>query len=256
MKLSAISSKSPENPFPEIFKASILILLIFSASFCSRGKTEDVLSQPGNIQSWAKGQWSEYEVHKGERQFTVRYTVIGKDESDSGLFWIESIVKSSEDSFLWQALVPEFFKGPPRELVIVDLTQSRLEALAIPLGKKCRTDFLIGSFDPEELKKLGFETDFVTTPAGKFYSLHCQMMIDNSPVDAWISSKAPIFGLVSWESKNEVRTLVNLGYDGKSILPPDIVRIQIGPADFSKPVFKNNLVTFVSDSVPSEGDSI
>ncbi|MBN1150656.1 hypothetical protein JXA84_05485 [candidate division WOR-3 bacterium] len=223
---------------------------------CSRGETEDILSQPGNINDWAKGQWSEYEVHKGEKQFTIRYTVIARDEFDTSLFWIESVVNTGEDSFLWQALVPEFFKGSPKELVIVDLTQSKLEALAVPLGKNCRTDFLLGSFDPSNLKRLGFETDFISTPAGKFYSLHCQLMIEDKPASAWISSKAPIFGLVQWESQNEVRTLVNFGYDGKSILPKDIVRMQIGPADFSKPVFRENLVTFVIDTSAAIIESI
>lgn len=254
MKPSAIWLKSLKNPF--LRASAFSALIFFSAPSCSKGKTEDILSQPGNIQRWAKGQWSEYEIHKGDKEFVVRYTVIGKDNADTGLFWIESVVKTPEDSFLWQALVPEYFMGNPKELVIVDLTQSRLEALAIPLGKKCNTDFLIGSFDPENLKRLGFETDFINTPAGKFYSLHCQLMIEDKPASVWISSKAPIFGLVIWESQNEVRTLIDFGYDGKSILPPDIVRIQIGPADFSKPVFRNNLVTFVSDTSGSVGDSL
>ena len=54
-----------------------------------------------------------------------------------------------------------------------------------------------------------------------------------------------ILGIAKWESSDQVRTLTAYGKDGRSILPLDIVRKQISPADFSKPVFKENLISFV-----------
>ncbi|KQC15156.1 MAG: hypothetical protein APR63_04260 [Desulfuromonas sp. SDB] len=228
---------------------SLLYLLLFIITAliisCSGPQTEQVLSQPGNIPQWQVGQWAEYEVHQGSSQLSIKYTIVDKIVEQDTLFWVESVVKTESDSFLWQALVPEYFNGTPAELVIVDLTQKEWEALAMPLGRSCRSTFLLGNFNPENLRKLGFETDYINTPAGEFYCLHCRLSINQLEADVWISGAIPILGIAKWESSDQVRTLTAYGKEGRSILPVDIVRKQISPADFSKPVFKENLISFV-----------
>lgn len=230
-----------------------LLILFLSFSFltkCTNGKTEEILREPGDIPQWTVGQWAEYEIHKGSEEYTIKYTIVDREYDEENFFWIESIVVTENDSFLWQALVPEYFNGTPKELVIVDLTQRDWEALAIPLGQSCRTIFMLGNFNPENLKKLGFETENITMPAGEFYSLHCRFTIETKPVDVWISSKVPILGIVRWESQDELRTVKDYGENGRSILPDDIVRRQISPADFSKHVFKENLISFYQENIP------
>jgi len=244
-------------------KKNLLLLLLFIFLSCGKEKPIEEISQPGNIKRWEIGQWAEYKVNKGSKEYIVRYTIVDQDFNDTNLFWVESVIKTENDSFLWQTLVPEYFKGSPEELIIVDLTQNTWEALAMPLGQTCKSEFLLSNLTPENIRKTGFETDYVDTDLGELFSLHCKMFVDSSDVNIWINSEIPIYGLVKWEAPNEYRIIIDYGNNESSILPHDIVRIQVSPKDFSKPIFKDNLVSFVqseeedtttNDSI--SGDSI
>lgn len=243
-----------------------LIFIVFLISLsCGKEKTIEEISQPGNIKRWAIGQWAEYKVNKGEKEYIIRYTIVDQDFNDTNLFWVESVIRTENDSFLWQTLVPEYFQGLPKELIIVDLTKNRWEALAMPLGQTCKSEFLLSSLTPDNVRNTGFETEYIDTDLGQLFSLHCRIFADSSDVNIWINSEIPIYGLVKWEATSEYRIVINYGDNGKTILPKDIERIQISPSDFSKSIFRDNLVSFVqieeedtiiNDSIENLGDSI